>query len=204
MIEEFNHEGLTIKIDYADFSESPREWDNLGTMVCFHMKYSLGDSHNFALTGTWEKVKKDIIKTNGTSFILPLYLYDHSGITIRTTAFQDRWDSMQVGFIFVSKKEARKVYGPLGKATIKKVFEVLESEVKTYDQYLRNDIFWYGVYRGEELIDSCSGFYDLDEARNEAIDYANIEIEKMERERPTREREALEAAGQLAFNFEEN
>ena len=27
--------------------ESPREWDNLGNMICFHRNYNLGDKHQW-------------------------------------------------------------------------------------------------------------------------------------------------------------
>ena len=33
--------------------------------------------------------------------ILPLYLYDHSGLTMSTNDFGDRWDSGCVGFIYM-------------------------------------------------------------------------------------------------------
>ena len=32
-----------IRIMHDECAESPREWDNLGTMVCAHRRYSLGD-----------------------------------------------------------------------------------------------------------------------------------------------------------------
>ena len=38
--------------------ESPREWDNFGTMICFHKKYNLGDKHDFK---TPEDFTNDII-----------------------------------------------------------------------------------------------------------------------------------------------
>lgn len=38
--------GFTLKIVADDSPESPREWDNLGTMVCFARRYDLGDKHN--------------------------------------------------------------------------------------------------------------------------------------------------------------
>ena len=41
--------------------------------------------------------------------MLPLYLYDHSGLAMSTESFSGRaphaeWDSGQVGWIYVSKK----------------------------------------------------------------------------------------------------
>ena len=43
--------------------------------------------------------------------ILPLYLYDHSGITMNTTGFSCGWDSGVVGFIYCSKKDFREETG---------------------------------------------------------------------------------------------
>ena len=34
---------ITIKIERDGDAESPREWDNVGTMVCWHSRYNLGD-----------------------------------------------------------------------------------------------------------------------------------------------------------------
>ena len=37
--------------------------------------------------------------------ILPLYLYDHSGITMNTTGFLEAWDTSKVGCICMTKKQ---------------------------------------------------------------------------------------------------
>lgn len=46
--------------------------------------------------------------------ILPLYLYDHSGLTMSTSDFGDRWDSGCVGFIYMDKDTAMKELGMAG------------------------------------------------------------------------------------------
>ncbi len=35
-----------LKIENDDWADSPREWDNLGHMICWHRNYNLGDGHN--------------------------------------------------------------------------------------------------------------------------------------------------------------
>lgn len=45
--------------------------------------------------------------------LLPLYLYDHSGITMKTSGFSCPWDSGQVGFIYASKDTFKKETGYL-------------------------------------------------------------------------------------------
>lgn len=34
---------ITVKLILDRDAESPRDWDNLGTMVCAHRRYTLGD-----------------------------------------------------------------------------------------------------------------------------------------------------------------
>jgi len=175
---------------YDEMAESPREWYNLGTMVCFHGRYNLGDKHNYnsleeffldllensqdelladdgftsRLYYFWKRVTvsdgdlvddlaieflgimedetypklgdefpaarfgrmiaeadsawideflndaeegelQDILDSLDKYIILPLYLYDHSGITMSTGPFSCPWDSGQVGWIYAPKQK---------------------------------------------------------------------------------------------------
>lgn len=74
--------------------------------------------------------------------ILPLYLYDHSGITMNTTGFSCRWDSGQVGVIYCTREQADKLGAPWDK-----VEEQLKVEVEVYDQYITGDV--YGIRQME-------------------------------------------------------
>jgi len=38
---------LKLEIEQDSSPESPRTWDNLGTMVCFHKRYDLGDDNDY-------------------------------------------------------------------------------------------------------------------------------------------------------------
>lgn len=208
---------LTIKAD--DTGDSPRDWDNLGTMVCWHRHYSLGDNngykkpadflqdlvHKYVPTMEHDRDLENLDMASCLELLetapiatLPLYLYDHSGITMSTNDFGDRWDSGQVGWIYVDKEtilretlgyvldehgerirveykhegqpstygcETRKLTDATWQARAE---EVLRDEVKTYDQYLRGEVYGYILERkeidedGEEEYvdeDSCWGFY---------------------------------------------
>ena len=39
---------VTFDISPDEMADSPRSWDNLGTMVCWHRRYQLGDKHTYA------------------------------------------------------------------------------------------------------------------------------------------------------------
>jgi hypothetical protein len=161
----------------------PREDDNLGTIVCFHRRYNLGDPHNYSTNDyeNWEELKAAIVQNEDPGVILPLYLYDHSGITISTSPFGCRWDSGQIGWVFVSKAALRGEYSTqrLTQSILDKAKGVLEAEVKAYDQYLSGDVYSYEVievtkcdlgHEHEETVESCGGYYEEEEAREAGND----------------------------------
>lgn len=224
-IETYEHLGYTIEIHTDDDPLNPRkEWDQAGTMVCWHRRYGLGDKHSYAdsealfkeLAGDefvekeeatldeeadrliekyghtdaylkalaeHEKIARTNIvnKANESHVILPLFLYDHSGITMSTGSFSCPWDSGQVGFIFMSLEKAKEeqLVDADGNVDRDKVKERLESEVKEYASYLEGEVYGYIVKDedGNDL-DSCWGFLgDIDyckqEAQSVAKSYAN-------------------------------
>jgi len=168
-IDEFEHNGLTVKV-YPDFDPiNPREWANIGHMVCFHRRYKLGDNHDFDPETLLEFVADDDV------IALPLYLYDHSGITMNTRGFYCPWDSGMVGYIYVTKDEARKAWGKkrLSAKTRKQVVAALQSEVEVYDLYIRGAVYGFVAscpVCGKEL-DSCWGFYGSDYDENGMTDH---------------------------------
>ena len=148
-----------VTLEQDEWAESPREWDNLGTMLCLHRNYNLGDEPNVS----WDEMESLVSQRSVVS--LPLYLYDHSGITMSTRPFGDRWDSGQVGYIYVTHEDILKEFGGkrVTQKRIKQVLETLRDEVATYDTYIRGDIYTVTIKTDSGLyIDSCSGYYGDD------------------------------------------
>jgi len=233
-VETIEYRGHDIKI-YSDMDPlNPRvDYDNVGTMVCWHSRYNLGDEHDFSDPGTfWEELVRqecpelderieaarertpwiaaqeekceamiqrwieDWIERN--LLVLPLYLYDHSGITMNTGGFSCPWDSGQVGYIYVTKKRALEEWGGkrLTKERREKFLNYLRGEVETYDHYLTGSVYGYmieansdGVEAGYDCDDSCWGFFgygrdtDWDYMISEAKDAIDCEIRHVKRQR---------------------
>ena len=135
-------DGFTLYLMQDSYTESPREWDNLGTMVCWHRRYELGDKHKFYSPDDFDEWWKE----NGKGGIrLPLFLYDHSGLTMNTTGFSCPWDSGQVGWIYATGETLRKEYGKrLTKKRMELARRCLVNEVETYDQFLTGECL--GLY----------------------------------------------------------
>ena len=151
---------VTIELDH-NCVDSPRDCDNLGTMACWHGRYAFGDEQP---SESPQEYEADL--PEGT-IVLPLYLYDHSILTMNTTGFSCPWDSRQVGIIYVTPEKIAKEMIPSEQSAI----EILKSEVKTYDTYLRGEIYRYTVEKpypcdhGDThfyLIESCGGYYGDD------------------------------------------
>lgn len=175
-------DNIRLEIKQDLYPISPREDENLAIMTCFHKRYNLGDEHDYKLSDfeSWEQLKKQIIKDENPICIKPLYIYDHSSITISTTPFSCRWDSGQIGFIYIRKKDMLEEFG--GKRCSKKLKTIAEKnidiEVEVYDHYLTGEVFQYELYVNDELVDSCGGFYDDDFWTNGM--YYNIDDEYTE------------------------
>jgi len=161
-----NHKGYEILIEQDNNPINPRmENDNLGIMLCKHRRYNLGDdvdaNKDEVLNMLAGKIK-DVV-------VLPLYLYDHSGITMNTTGFSCRWDSGLVGCIYADYNKIRSWYGvkKVTKNLTEKVKDMFRSEVKEYDNYISGNVYCYTILKDNEEMDSCGG-YPYEDALNEA------------------------------------
>jgi hypothetical protein len=168
-----------LKIEQDQNPMNPRtEWDNITTMICFHNRYNLGDKSDYRSKdfNGWIELKEQIESDYKVLMIKPLYMYDHSGITIKTSPFGCQWDSGQIGWVFIDEKQLQMLTGDSSGHNETNLDEIIEGEVKTYDQYITGEVYRYEVYevetcdKGHEhrnLIDSCGGYYGEDECRSE-------------------------------------
>ena len=165
-----NYKNHNISIQYDENAESPREWDNLCIFHIAHRRYAFGDKNynDFESINDAEKEAK-----RNKDIILPLYMYDHSGITISLSPFSCPWDSGQVGFVQISREKVLKEFSTkiFYKKLKEKVIKIAKGEVETLDKYLCGKVYGYII---EDIEDSCWGYFSIEEAVKEAknvIDY---------------------------------
>ena len=169
---------LEIVYDEDMSSENVRE-GSVGKMLCSHRNYSLGDIQIKSQDEFDEYLKVKHFK-------MPLYLLDHSGLSMRTTKFYEDpqgWDSGMVGYIYITHDEIRKEYGV--KKITSKILKQIESyfitQVKEYSLYLEGSIYGFQLYNvkncdleheHKEIEDSCYGFIDTsDKILGHALEY---------------------------------
>jgi len=165
-IETINFDNGDVGKIFPDMDpESPRDWDNVVHIVCWHNRYRLGDEQPDMDPCDYEIPKGAVV--------LPLYLYDHNGLTLSTRLFSCPWDSSQIGCAFVAKKIIKATFGwdRLTKGRIKRIENTIESEVETYNQYLNGEVYGYILENADgKHIDSCWGLFDEEYCKDQLIE----------------------------------
>ena len=181
MLDQIEYRGFYINIHHDESTEDPRTFfEPMGHMVCFHNRYNLGDKHDFDSSDELMEYLEEV-----DAEYLPLFLYDHSGITINTLGFSCPWDSGQVGVIYITPVEIENEY-PIKDYPnqVERAVEYLKGEVQHYDDFLTGQVYGYTIEPKEankniNCDDSCWGFYGhegvdyiINENAKPAIDYA--------------------------------
>ncbi len=154
----------TIRIVIDSDPGDPRDWDNLGTLALYHRRYNLGDPDVPSIEEAQD------IETSKDYICLPVYGYDHGGMTIQTSPFSCPWDSGKLGIIYVHKDNVRKEYGwrTITQKRRQHIERILMGEVDIYDKYLTSDVYGYAIERNDGTKDSCWGFYGMELCEQEA------------------------------------
>ncbi len=140
-------------------------WDRLYAESGFHSQYDATQAINGRIN---ELVEKALLEGY---VMLPLYLYDHSDITMSTGQFSCPWDSGQVGWIICDNETIKREFN--GDRDLAE--KHLRCEVSTYDEYLTGNVYGFIVEETDEFdefdeldwdncdeLDSCWGFYGSD------------------------------------------
>ena len=173
---------LRVRVKYDEDLESPREWNNLGTIRSCRGNWDISDK-GYSLTKDEMIDWMDKTLDDPNVYRLPVYMYDHSGQTISLAPFGDPWDSGQCGWISCTKDEALK-WGYKEETWREQAKKAFESEIEIYDAYITGTTYGYVIeephiishtdkttgYAWEtedwEEIDSLYGFYGDDPNKN--------------------------------------
>lgn len=112
-----------------------------------------------------------VVERQDIALLFPIYLYDHSGITVSHSPFGCPWDSGQIGWHYMTKDVLEQEFG----GDKQRAEDYMDAQLKVYNDYLRGDV-WLFVIEDEEgnVVDSCSGFYG-DEAVKDILQHVDPE-----------------------------
>lgn len=183
-VEVIEKDGWKAGVYFDDDAQSPKEWDNVGTLATWHRRYCFDEDgrERFGSADDFMEWAKE----TGAMYIL-VGMYDHSGISLYSGggphAFdQQGWDSGTVGVMYTTPERWKELMGDTP-YEFPKVEEVLEQDLYVWDQFVTGDV--YGVVvegpKGEDG-DGVWGFYGFDYAKLEALTMLTTAIEHEKQE----------------------
>lgn len=98
----------------------------------------------------------DVVLRPDIAICLPIYMYDHSGVTISHAPFSCPWDSGQIGWHYMTKDVLEQEFG----GDRQRAEAYMDAQLKIYDDYLTDNVWAFVILDGEgDMEDSCAGFY---------------------------------------------
>lgn len=169
------YKNYSIAINNSDYQDDPRKFnDYIGSLALYHKRYTLAKEDNLTIDEAYE------IESSNNYICLPVYGYDHGGLTVSTSKFSCPYDSGKLGITYVSKEKLKVMYNVkrISNKLKNKIIEYLENELAEYNCYLTGDIYDIIIYDAEDNeLDSFSGFYGYDRALAEAQSYIDSRTE---------------------------
>ena len=172
-------DGRKAKIYQDDCPESPRSWDNLGTIKTWTRNSDFSDKHAPHITSEeWEEWSKD--HEIAFSAGLDILNYGSSGIKI---ALNNALPEDSDGVVFVTKKDAlenfpqKTLNGNVTDESFQRIRDTIKGEIETLQQWASGDVYGFQIFKPETCKhckhteevneDSCWGFYGLDSIKEE-------------------------------------
>lgn len=180
---EYSHEGNKRRIRIVPDLDplNPREDPPSTTHLCLrHKRYNLPNEK--PLEG-WDPMnpgqspRADVV-------LLPVWGYDHSSLSMkagdRIWPFDDPWDSGLLGYIWAFKSD-------FPNTPDNQIAPILEAEVNEYSSFVNGAVYGYiieelGTFTNSTFgdrdewvpLDSCYGYYSIEEALDAAKSQANV------------------------------
>lgn len=168
-IEVINYRGYEIECNYdEDCNESPNDWgDDERFLVYDHRQFYVQRKY-FEPAEIFERMQSGKkLFPNNEFWFFPVYAYIHSGVALSLARnrypFTDRWDVSFKGFALIKREK--------GSWTEDKAYKQAEDLIKSWNQYLSGEVYFYNSEVG-----SCSGYYG-DKGYQQMIKEAKSEID---------------------------
>lgn len=164
--------GIVAEIEHDGDCGQPYADDEAVKIVVLHRRYV--DPSGGVCGKTPEEVERWAKANKKDWYVVPLWMYDHSGTAYRVGAenpFTCPWDSGRVGVVALKKSD----WGKGMRETDSKRFEYAQAVAEEYTKWANGECYGY-VIKDEDgvALDSCFGFIGYDavkEAADEAAEF---------------------------------
>lgn len=191
-------EKVFVQVENDDWSDSPREWSPLWTILTWTSRYESIDDNPYhdieeflsdylterQIENLWENNKgtKEFFDKVEKRFydlgylIVPISKYEHSGVSY-SAGIQQGWDSGVVGLAMVNINDVKKEYGAsvLSKGLKEKIYGILDDELELYNLWANGEVYTVSLVDFDgNIVDSLGSMigHESEEAMiKEYLDY---------------------------------
>lgn len=167
-----------------DFAEDLNPLDGaVGEWPMWHRHYRLGKcSREFETPGDFERWARG----RKFEFMEPVYMYDHSGTSFSMAPFQCPWDSGQVGYVAMTKKDVDSIAKGMKNKSDRRgrCYDYCRSVLDTYTAWSNGWVWIYDVENEDgEVEDSCGGYIGLDQEESGMLADVRAALKRLEPEK---------------------
>ena len=177
-----DNSGHFFKLFYDKYSESPRLYDNVATILTWERNYNSPDENDDTLNEFAKKHGVDIFhEWNMDSVmdamrkegycVVPVYALHHGVSHYSSYDFHDPWDFGVVGIAFCKKQKGRYDNDDL-------LRRIIEDEIKEYDAWVNGEV--YGIMlldKNEGVLDQTTNWVMLDEEKTDTLENMLLSVE---------------------------
>ena len=179
---------------YDQHAATPREWDNLGTILIAPSKsHWIASPDDIVDTSIhlgnnpyehWDNIRREQLKLKKSEIAIGHVItkYEHGAISL-SLGYKSGWDYGVVGFVYVTKEQVRKCYGVtrITKSVIARAESCLQSELNMLTSWLNGECYGWQIkeytptddgldWEEVDTLDACWGYFDKEQALDDMKD----------------------------------
>lgn len=171
----------TLLINRSENPASPREYFRVWTWVSNYRNFNGDENADKSVLDFYFKNRTEEIYQDKDIIIVPVYAYIHSGISLSTKRFNDKWDSGIFAVAYLKKSENPERFDVISKELSIGIND-LSLEVSELQDYLNGEV--YSVERldneSQESMHYCDDLYGFSACYDYVLSEYGIEISELD------------------------
>lgn len=179
-----------LRIDFDEFSDmdNPREIENVCWLALYRRGYALPnelpDKESINDFNGWDEFIEAMVKKYNALMVKKVYMYSHSGDIIYTKSLKDlqheACDSGCIGFAIITKESLESIGLKPEDLSEEQMNDMIDDDVRELNQWNNGEVYRFEVVKitkcpccnniEEEEIDSCGGYYEIEQILDEFKD----------------------------------
>lgn len=171
----------TIEVKYSEYPpDSPRNWDNAWKFMFTHKRFYMPNETDIRFDDyySWDELENALKESY--LHVIPVWMFDHSGLSFGIGNEPCPWDSGQIGFAVLSETDFDEF--ELDGMSDEQLIEMLIEDLDVFERYVNGVNYEYAILDEHgEILDSCTGYYKPEHAMQVGVEDAEWLVKQDEK-----------------------